>query len=96
MTLPFHLPTLDSSESLPYGSTAWDCCATAEYTTANPTKWAVLTGNPAAINGVAKFWGSSFVIVAAGATPLIVMFSRGSVDRRDRISPSNWVVLDIA
>lgn len=81
IVLPFHRPgaCFHSSVSFPYDSTFCVSDATAEYATASPTKWAVLTGRPAAMIGAAKSGGKRPVMVAAGATAFMVM----PVPRRD-------------
>lgn len=91
MTRPFHLSCFQrfSLLSLPYVCTRLCWVATAEYTSAKPTKWALLTGRPCARIGAAKWAGSRLVMVAAGATPLMVMPSLMMLDRSALISPTS-------
>ena len=92
ITRPFQRLGLNRSVScsFPYGSTMRSCVAVAECTSARPTKWASLTGSPCWIIGAAKWAGSRRVMVAAGATPLIVMLSLMATDRSERIKPTSY------
>lgn len=92
MTRPFHRSLFQrlGSDSFPYTSTRLDWSAVAEYTSARATKSALLTGRPRAAIGAARSAGSSFVCVADGATPLIVISSFIMTDRRARMIPTSY------
>lgn len=93
ITRPFHLlaSLACTSDSRPYRSTCRACRAVAEYATARPTWWAVLTGAPAATMGPASSGGSSLETVAAGATLLMVApHSCWTAGRSARTRPTTY------